>query len=400
MVDICRRCHPQQPKLELFQPCLSPWRAMVSSKEVALAVFHCSVAKHHARFESACPRQVRNWQVSRYLPESCDETFQSEWGQKQSDSSVYKVYLQFSLFCLTFFRLFALSACTGRSLFGSSCVASAIWSSVMDHGGSMWLALQGAMIWVTFPNISSKFTAQGANIPSCHCRIASDQAMLAKSMALSWRTDLFTPSPKVFRKRGWSIDIEAKHHLSVFQIFGSNIPVVNLWLTSNIMQQTYYEKATCISLLHFISFRMISTTTHIKTCVDFTIWFHWNPRVTLFGWVLTPPWVRFCSVTLSWQGPVALHPQKSRQQSLEASNDPEAIVFSLGALPNLFGVSFDWLWFYLQSDKNVYIDMYRKHWGRNQETNYDRLSDQETTTSWARLKPVTYWLNWIFCVNI
>ena len=60
MVDICRRCHPQQPKLELFQPCLSPWRAMVSSKEVALAVFHCSVAKHHARFESACPRQVRN----------------------------------------------------------------------------------------------------------------------------------------------------------------------------------------------------------------------------------------------------------------------------------------------------------------------------------------------------
>ena len=338
MFDICRRCHPQQPKLELFQPCLSPWRAMVSSKEVALAVFHCSVAKHHARFESASPSQLRNWHVS------------------VSDSSVY--------FCLTLFRLFALLACTGRSLFGSSCVASAIWSSVMDHGGSMWLALQGAMIWVTFPNISSKhsrpFTAQVANIPSCHCRIASDQAMLAKSMALSWRTDLFTPSPKVFRKRGWSIDIEAKHHLSVPQFKRFKHPCSEL-LTYIKHHETYISWKKNMhfnAAFHFISFRMNSTTTHIKTCVDFTIWFHWNPRVTLFGWVLTPPWVRFCSVTLSWQGPVALHPQKSRQQSLEASDPPWSNRMFTGSLTQPFWGQLQ-LTLILSSIWQKCMDMYR-----------------------------------------
>lgn len=181
-------------------------------------------------------------------------TFQSE-GQKQSDSSVY--------FCLTLFRLFALLACTGWSLFGSSCVASAILSSVMDHGGSMWLAPQGAMIWVTFPNISSKhsqpFTAQVAKIPSCHCRIASDQAMLAKSMALSWRTDLFTPSPKVFRKRGWSIDIEAKHHLSVSQFKRFKHPCSEL-LTYIKHHETYIlwkKNMHFTAAFHFISFHFV-----------------------------------------------------------------------------------------------------------------------------------------------
>ena len=95
-------------------------------------------------------------------------TFQSE-GQKQSDSSVY--------FCLTFFRLFALSACTGRSFFGSSCVASAMWSSVMDPGGSMWLALQGAMIGCPFqtlaPNTASHSQLKG---PTSHHAIAESPA--------------------------------------------------------------------------------------------------------------------------------------------------------------------------------------------------------------------------------
>ena len=71
-------------------------------------------------------------------------TFQIEWGQKQSDFSNI-VYLQF------FFQF--LLACTGRSLFGSSCVASATWSSSESGGfydGFMWLAPQE--LWLGDPS--------------------------------------------------------------------------------------------------------------------------------------------------------------------------------------------------------------------------------------------------------
>lgn len=118
-------------------------------------------------------------------------------------------------------------------------------------------------------------------------------------------------------------------------------------------------------MLHFISFHFISyefnnhTQKNKKPC-----WlYHFISRKPQgVSWLLTPPWVRFCSVTLSWQGPVVLHPQKSRQQSLEASNDPEAIVFSLGALPNLFGVSFNWLWFILTTLRKKSRNKLRLAW--------------------------------------
>lgn len=416
MVDICRRRHPQQPKLELFQPCLSPWRAMVSSKEVALAVFHCSVAKHHAKFESACPSELRNWQVSRYLPESCDETFQSEWGQKQSDSSVQKIYLRFSLFLSDIFSTFCFVGLHWKVSFWQQlcCICNLVLSD--GSWGIYVTSTSGAMIWVTFPKISSKFTAQVANIPSCHCRIASDQAMLAKSMALSWRTDLFTPSPKVFRKRGWSIDIEAKHHLSVSQFKRFKHPCSEL-VTYIKHHETYIWWKSNMhfnAAFHFISFCMLPTIAH-------TIKLFW-----LYHFISLKPqgdsfWLTFDSpvgeILLSYtklarsrgatstevtsailRGEKHLWHPHGFGCTAGNSYHPESIVFSLGALPNLFGsASTDCD---LSSIWKKGMDMYRKHWGRDQETNYDWLGDQETTTSWARLKPVTYWLNWICCVNI
>ena len=199
-------------------------------------------------------------------------TFQSEWGQKQSDSSVYKVYLQFAWFFSDIFSTFLLCRPALEGLFLAAAVLHLRSGPQRNDGGSMWLAPQELWLGDLSKHRlqhSQPFIAQVAKIPSCHCRIASDQAMLAKSMALSWRTDLLTPSPKVFRKRGWSIDIEAKHHLSVPQIFGSNIPVSELVAYIKHHETcvlSYCEKTTCISF-HFISFRMISTIAHtIKRC--------------------------------------------------------------------------------------------------------------------------------------
>ena len=214
--------------------------------------------------------------------------------------------------------------------------------------------------------------SQVAKIPSCHCRIASDQAMLAKSMALSWRTDLFTPSPKVFRKRGWSIDIEAKHHLSVPVTKSSNnIPYELLTYIKHHETYIFWKK---IHAFHLIWFHFA--------------WFHQSQTKTYFTVrqgvlrVLTPTGEILLSYT-----------KLARSRGATSTEVTSAI---LGAY---CGTASPRLWTFIVDQSEKSTDMYRQCWGRNQETNCDWLNDQETSTWWAHLKPVTYWLCWT-CVKV
>ena len=97
-----------------------------------------------------------------------------KWMRSKTMRSIFGFLIFFSDM---FFLLFALSACTGRSLFGSSCVASAMWSSVMDPGGSMWLGPQE--LWFGWPfQTSAPNTASHSQLkwPKSHHAIAESPA--------------------------------------------------------------------------------------------------------------------------------------------------------------------------------------------------------------------------------